>query len=89
MTATALDAAQASMDDSDQARLAFFQQFAESELFLLLDDKAEDQSAPLLFETSEGAFVLVFDTEERLAGFADGPVPYAALPGRAIAADNR
>jgi len=28
----------------------------------------------------------VFDTEERLASFSDQPVPYAALPGRVIAA---
>ena len=38
-----------------------------------------------MFDTSEGRFVLAFDREERLATFAEGPAPYAALSGRSIA----
>ena len=85
MTVTPLDAAHAAMETDDKARLLFFERFASSELFILLDSAAIDETTPHLFETSDGTFVLVFDTEERLAHFAEGPAPYAALPGRAIA----
>lgn len=81
---TALDEAHAAMEAApgdDTARLAFYSQLAASELFLLLDGEN-----PATFETSEGRFVLAFDAEDRLAAFAGGPAPYAALSGRSVAA---
>ncbi len=72
--------------NNEASRLAVFELLASSELFILLEtEPTGDAVEPRLFDTSEGRFVLVFDREERLATFADGPAPYAALSGRNIA----
>jgi hypothetical protein len=79
---TALDDAHAAMEaGGDAERLAFYSRLGASELYLLMEGEA-----PAVFETSEGRFVLAFDGEDRLAAFAGGPAPYAALSGRGIAA---
>ncbi|MCB2137135.1 MAG: SseB family protein [Rhodobacteraceae bacterium] len=87
MADTPLDRAHAAMEaGGNAARLAFFQEIADAELFLLLEREANDgEIAPKVFPLDEGSFVLAFDREERLAAFAETPVPYAALPGRIIA----
>ncbi|WP_027258186.1 SseB family protein [Leisingera aquimarina] len=86
---TPLDLAHAAMEaalQDDAARLRFYERLADAELFLMLTEEAAgEQISPELFETPEGAFVLVFDREERLAQFAGRAVPYAALSGRVIA----
>ena len=86
---TPLDAAHAAMaaaPEDDAARLRFYARLADAELFLLIED-AEDgaEVRPRLFALEEGRVVLAFDREDRLAAFADGPAPYAALPGRVLA----
>lgn len=90
MDDTALDRAHRAMmlaAQEDAPRLAWYHCFADTELFLLLTHEPTGETlSPALFELSEGRFALVFDLEERLSAFADGPVPYAALPGRVIAA---
>lgn len=91
MTAeTKIDAAHARMaaaPDDDAARLGFFERVADGELFLLLEEMSEgERITPRVFDTDEGRFVLGFDLEERLAAFAGGAAPYAALSGRAVAA---
>ena len=40
---------------------------------------------PRIFPVEGERFVLAFDREARLAAFAEGPAPYAALPGRVVA----
>ncbi|WP_127112720.1 SseB family protein [Shimia sediminis] len=86
---TPLDQAHAAMETTpqdDAARLRFYERLADAELFLLLAKEAEGESiAPELFDLSDHSFVLVFDTEERLAEFVGKPAPYAALSGRVIA----
>lgn len=88
MTETILDTAHAAMqadETDDAARLRFYEKLAGSELFLLLkSDAAGDRISPETFELSDGAFVLVFDREDRLAQFTGRIAPYAALSGRAI-----
>lgn len=85
---TPLDAAHAAMvsaPEDDAARLRFYDHLAASELFLLLESEAEgDQIAPRLFELDSGPVVLVFDREARLAQFAGGIAPYAAMSGRVL-----
>ena len=87
---TRLDVAHHAMmedDANNAARLNFYSQLADAELFILLDDEDDQgQIKPRLFELEEGPIVLAFDLEERLSNFAGGPAPYAALPGRVIAA---
>ncbi|MEQ9694313.1 SseB family protein [Shimia sp. SDUM112013] len=89
-SATPLDISHAAMEAApgdDTARLRFYERLADAELFLLLSKEAEgDRIAPELFDLSDHSFVLVFDTEERLAEFVGKPAPYAALSGRVIAA---
>lgn len=86
---TDLDAAHAAMEahpEDDLARLRFYERLAETELFLVLEDEAEDESvSPATFEVEDQTFVLVFDRAERLAGFVGPGTPYAALSGRALA----
>lgn len=73
--------------DDPAARLAYYHRLAASELCLLLEEEPEGNAlAPRILDLSDGPIVLAFDGEERLADFADGPVPYAALPGRVIVA---
>ncbi len=100
MAMTPLDAAHAAMTGApgdDSARLRFYRRLADTTLFLLLTREPETDGAPLDPEILETAgddparpdrYALVFDTEERLAGFAayrNDALPYAALPGRVIA----
>lgn len=89
MTDTPLDASHAAMEaapDDPYTRLDFYHRLAATEIFLLLDgDPKGKDGTPRIFETSEGRFVLAFDREDRLAEFAQGPAPYAALPGRGLA----
>ncbi|NNE89082.1 MAG: SseB family protein [Silicimonas sp.] len=85
---TPLDIAHAAMtdQDTDAARLAFYDRFATAELFVLLEAEPEgDNIKPQLFQTEQGAFVLAFDTEARLTDFNQGPAPYAAITGRTLA----
>ena len=87
---TRLDDAHAAMmrdENNDAARLNFYSQLADADLFVMLDGDADtDIVQPRLFDLDEGPIVLAFDLEERLAAFVGGPAPYAALPGRVIAA---
>lgn len=86
---TDIDDAHAAMTaapDDDVARLRFYERLADSELFMLLGAEPDgDQIEPELFTIEERQFILVFDREERLAEFTGRTVPYAALPGRAMA----
>lgn len=86
---TPLDTAHAAMEaapQDDAARLRYYERLADAELFLLLSKEPEgDSIAPELFDLSDHSFVLVFDTEERLAEFVGKPAPYAALSGRIVA----
>jgi hypothetical protein len=89
MTLTDLDQAHAAMQaapDDDAARLRFHERLADTELFLLLaGDPQGDQIEPELFEIEGQSYALVFDREERLSEFTGRVVPYAGLPGRALA----
>ncbi|SEO19819.1 SseB protein N-terminal domain-containing protein [Salinihabitans flavidus] len=90
MTETPLDTAHAAMEaapEDEPARLRFYERLADSELFLLLMEEARgDTLKPEVFDLPEASYTLAFDREERLAQFAGRPAPYAALPGRVIAA---
>ena len=67
--------------------LAFYRALADAELLMVLEAEALGEVIrPRVFDLSDGPMLLVFDSEERLGGFGTGPVPYAALPGRVIAA---
>jgi hypothetical protein len=85
---TPLDQAHAAMEAGGEPEaLAFWRAFADAELFLVLEQEAQgDTLEPRVFDLSMGSMLLAFDTEERLATISDTPVPYAALPGRVVAA---
>jgi hypothetical protein len=87
---TPLDIAHACMEaapDDDAARLRFYGDVADAELFLLLAAEVGGQAVtPRVFALEDGPVVLVFDREDRLSAFTGAPAPYAALPGRVIAA---
>lgn len=86
---TLLDAAHAAVSadpENEALRLRFFERLADGEMVLLLEREAVGESfEPRVFDLEDGPVVLVFDREERLASFAGGIAPYAALPGRVIA----
>lgn len=87
---TLLDAAHAAVSadpENETARLRFYERLADGELFLLLEREAEGGVLdPKVFDLVSGPVVLIFDREERLAEFSGGIAPYAALPGRVLAA---
>ncbi|QFT48203.1 hypothetical protein FIU97_16590 [Roseivivax sp. THAF40] len=86
---TPLDAAFAAMEaapEDDAARLRFYERLADTELHLLLAKEMEGETLdPEIFEVEDASFVLVFDSDARIARFVGKPAPYAALPGRVIA----
>ena len=68
---TPLDSAHAAMQaaentaSGDAARLQFYEQLADTELFVLLTQEAlGDSISPELFEVETGRFVLAFDQQE-------------------------
>ncbi|MCV6597668.1 MAG: SseB family protein [Mangrovicoccus sp.] len=68
-----------------QAAMAAYSALADAQLWLLLEGEAQDdQISPHLFETEDGAFTVVFDREERLAGFVSEIAAHAVLPGRVL-----
>ena len=76
----------AAHDDDDVPRLRYYAALADGEMILVLETEATRGSVtPRVFDLEEGPVVLAFDSEEKLAVFAAGTVPYAALPGRVIA----
>ena len=85
---TPLDAAfraQIEAPDNEAARLRFCERLLDAELILLLEEEPEDERLrPRVFDLEEGAFVLAFDRDDRLAAFVDAAVPFAALPGRRL-----
>lgn len=86
---TPLDRAHSAMEtspDDDAARLRFYERLGDGELFMLLEAEAMgDVIKPRIFPVGEGQFALVFDREARLAEFAGGIAPYAAMSGRSVA----
>ncbi|MCC7320510.1 MAG: SseB family protein [Rubellimicrobium sp.] len=87
---TPLDAAHAAMEAApgdDSRRLAFFGLLADTELFLLLEDDSDgDRITPALFDVEGAQYLVAFDSEDRLTAFTGKVTPYAALPGRGLAA---
>ncbi|SLN33505.1 hypothetical protein AQS8620_01152 [Aquimixticola soesokkakensis] len=87
---TPLDLAHAAMEaapDDDAARLRFYERLADGEMFVLLEAEHSggESLSPRLFDSDGAQFVLIFDRETRLAEFAGGIAPYAALSGRVVA----
>lgn len=79
-------AMQADLED-EPARLGFYGALADAEVFMLLEEEAgPDSIKPEILDLEGDRFALVFDSEARLADFTKEPAPYAALPGRAVAA---
>jgi hypothetical protein len=84
---SSLDQAFLAMQSGDEAAaLQFYRLLADAQLILLLQHEPEgDQIAPQVYDLSDGPVLLAFDSEDRLAAFAEGPAPYVSLPGRVIA----
>jgi len=83
---TPLDLAYQAMAADEDQRLQFYERLADGEMFLMLEEEAVGADIrPRVFPLEDGPVVLCFDLEERLAEFAGGIQPYAALPGRVIA----
>ncbi|PKP85027.1 MAG: hypothetical protein CVT80_04880 [Alphaproteobacteria bacterium HGW-Alphaproteobacteria-2] len=90
MIETPLDAAHAAMEAAPEdgaLRVAFYETLAAVDLYLSTDREAEPglPVVPAVVEVDDTAYVLVFDTEARLAAFCGGPAPYSAMPGRDLA----
>ena len=89
MTETLLDKAESAMQaspDDEEARRTYYASVAASELFLLLTAPPDDRLLPRFVQMDGVTYVLAFDTEARLATFAEDAAPYAAMSGRALIA---
>ncbi|WP_373354617.1 SseB family protein [Pseudoroseicyclus sp. CXY001] len=84
---TELDTAFAAMEaGGDAARLAWYGTLANQILLLLLEGEPEGESVEPRIARVEGApYALAFDSEEKLAEFAEEVASSAALPGRVLA----
>ncbi len=83
---TAYNAMIAAADGDDTPRLHYYAALADGEMILVLETEAVGGAVqPRVFVLEDGPVVLAFDSEDKLAAFAAGTVPYAALPGRVIA----
>lgn len=72
---------------SDAARARVLNRLADTELFVALDGEPRGDRVNLhVFELDGAKTGIAADSEDRLAGFFGGPVAYAALPGRILAA---
>lgn len=68
-------------------RARILSRLVDTELFLALrTEPAADQADILVFDIGAGQSAMACDTEERLSAFMGGAVPYAAMPGRVLAA---
>ena len=75
------------LSGGDAEGMAFYRALADAELFVLLEAEAQGEvMTPRVFDLADGPVLLAFDSEERMAGFSDQVLPYAALPGRVVAA---
>ncbi len=85
---TPIDQAHGAMqaDESNvAARMGFYERLVDAEVFLLLKcEPVGDKISPSLFKVGGAEIALIFDREERLAGFAKATVPYIAMSGRAV-----
>ncbi len=64
---------------ADGPDLTFYEALVGAELSVLLEGEALQ-----IFPVSDGPLALAFDTDDRLAAFADGPAERAVMPGRAL-----
>ncbi|MEL6582407.1 MAG: SseB family protein [Pseudomonadota bacterium] len=72
--------------DSDQAQLSLLARVAEAELYLVLDEDADEERVkPTILQTSAGALALAFDREERMVSFTGEATHFVAMSGRRIA----
>ncbi|MFK7877535.1 MAG: SseB family protein [Paracoccaceae bacterium] len=86
MSETPLDLAYRVSERSDADRLRYYAALADTELYVLLTkDPVKDDISPRVFPLEGQDYVMAFDTDARLADFAKGMAPYAALPGRVLA----
>ncbi|MCO6383583.1 SseB family protein [Oceanicola sp. 502str15] len=85
---TPLDAAHAAMETGGEAeRLAFYAAFADSQIFLLLEEEPEGEViTPRAVDAGEGEILLAFDSEDRLVAFTQGEAAFAAMSGRGLVA---
>ena len=75
----------ASDPDRDELRLRFYERLADIEVFMILDEEAQgDQINPRVIEHDGLSYVLVFDTEDRLADFTGEITPYIGVSGRVL-----
>jgi len=86
---TPLDQAHALMDkdpEADRHRLRFYQQLADSPLFLLLEQEATEAAiSPKILTVDGQDFVLGFDSEARLGDFIQQETAFATVTGRDLA----
>lgn len=89
MTLTPLDrafAAQERAPDDAALGLRFHERVLDAELIVpLAEVPGPDRLRPQVFALEEGAYVLAFDREERLAAFLAAPADFASLSGRRLA----
>jgi hypothetical protein len=87
---TPLDHAHAEMQadpDDERAALRFYRLLTDTPLLLLLDrEPVAENIEPRVFDLETGPVLLAFDSADRMAALADGPLAYAELPGRVIVA---
>ncbi|RED17984.1 SseB family protein [Pontivivens insulae] len=82
---TPLDSAHLAAEADEAQRPAFYDRLLESELHIVLEEESDGTSIkPLVLETSDGAMILAFDRDHRLAAFMGNAAEVAVLSGRKL-----
>jgi hypothetical protein len=82
---TQLDAAYTAAKHDNNKKPDFYNLFLNTELYIATHETQEANSfSPLLMESNGIKYLMLFDTEERLANWAKKEVAYAAVPGHTL-----
>lgn len=83
---TKLDTAYTAAKNNDEQKPAFYNQFLNTDLYVATHSETDDSEsiAPLIVEYSGVQFLMLFDTQQRLADWAKKEMAYAVMPGHTL-----
>ena len=85
---SALDQALENFIADEAAQNQYYEEVLNTEFYLPLNDAPDENPenvAPLILEADGKLYMMLFDSEERLTGWAEGEVPYARYMGYQLA----
>ncbi len=82
------DALQKFIDDHENGQEPYYEEVLNTEFYIPLSEAPDDQPenvAPMILESEEKHYMMLFDSEERLTHWAGQTVPHAVFMGYQLA----